>query len=256
VRFGVIDAVLRGDGEEDDAAVFERARTLGFEGVEIDLRRGDLGANGRLERLRAAASLPITSLILGSHNRDGGIADADAAVRGRAAAEVRTAVERAAALGADVVLVPFFLAGELVDDAAVERCAESFRALCPAAAAVGVTLAFEGGLDAARIRWIAERADSPAFGCYLDLANPIVAGLDTPTEARLLGPLVRRVHLKDTKSTRGDRRPGEGRVDFDACARALAEIGYDDWLVLETPPGPPEDVARDLDFARRHFPAR
>jgi sugar phosphate isomerase/epimerase len=256
VRFGVIDAVLRGDGEEDEAAVFERARTLGFEGVEVDLRRGDLASDARLDRLRAAASLPITSLILGSHNRDGGIADADPAVRRRASDEVRTAVDWAAALGADVVLVPFFLAGDLVDDAAVERCAEAFRALCPVAAAVGITLAFEGSLDAGRIRRIAEHAGSSAFGCYFDLANPIVAGLDSPTEARLLGPLVRRVHLKDTKDTRGDRRPGRGRVDFAECARALAEIGYDDWLVLETPPGPPADVARDLDFARRHFPAR
>src|SRR4051794_27505551 len=255
VRFGVIDTVLRGDGEEDDAGVFERARSLGFEGVEIDLRRGDFASPDRLERLQAASSLPITSLILGLHNRAGGIADADPAVRRRAADEVRTAVDRAAAVGADVVLVPFFLAGDLLDDAAVERCADAFRALCPFAAAVDVTLAFEGSLDAGRIRRIAERADSPAFGCYFDLANPIVAGLDSPTEVRRLGPLVRRVHLKDTKDKRGDRRPGQGRVDFAECARALTEIGYDDWLILETPPGPAEAVARDFDFARRYFGA-
>jgi sugar phosphate isomerase/epimerase len=68
-------------------------------------------------------------------------------------------------------------------------------------------------------------------------------GLDPPTGARALGTLIRRVHLKDTLERRGDCRLGEGRVDFGACARALAENGYDSWLVLEAPPAPPDLVA-------------
>jgi sugar phosphate isomerase/epimerase len=118
-----------------------------------------------------------------------------------------------------------------------------------------VTLCFEGSLAAPAVLGLAERAGSPAFGVTFDLANPIVAGLDPPQEARALAPLIRRVHVKDTRERRGDCRPGEGRVDFAACAGALDEIGYDGWLVLETPPGPPEAVARDLAFTRAAFPA-
>jgi len=51
-----------------------------------------------------------------------------------------------------------------------------------------------------------------------------------------------------------DARPGEGRVDFAACARVLDEIGYDGWLTLETPTGPPPFVARDLSYTRTFFP--
>ena len=166
---------------------------------------------------------------------------------------MRTAVEWAVALGADLVLVPFFAAGALADAAAVARCGDAFARLCPHAASAGVTLAFEGTLGADAIRAIAGRAGSPAFGCYFDLANVLDAGFDGPAEIRRLGPLVRRVHLKDTRERRGDCRPGEGRVDFAACARALAEVGYDGWLVLETP-GRAGVVAGDLALARRYFP--
>ena len=122
-----------------DAAVFERARRLGFAGVEVVLQRGDLRSR-RLESLRRAmetTGLEIPSLVLGVHNEDGGIADADPAVAARAADQTCTAIAWAAELGADVVLVPFFLRGELVGQADVRRCADGFTALCPPAAAVG-----------------------------------------------------------------------------------------------------------------------
>jgi sugar phosphate isomerase/epimerase len=79
--------------------------------------------------------------------------------------------------------------------------------------------------------------------------------MDTATEIRALGDLVRRVHFKDARVQVGDVQPGSGLVDFHASSEALAEIGYDGWVVLETPPGPPELVARDLSFARSVLPS-
>ena len=98
-----------------------------------------------------------------------------------------------------------------------------------------MTLCYEGTLPAAEILSLAARVGSDAFGCYFDLANPLAKrGLDVPSEIRALGALVRRVHVKDTRVLSGDCRPGTGRVDFEECARALSEIGYDGWLTLET----------------------
>lgn len=255
LRAGVVDTVLR-HCDEGDAAVFEHAHQLGFAGVEVVLQRDDLRSR-RLESLQRAmetTGLEIPSLVLGVHNEDGGIADADPAVAARAADQTRTAIAWAAELGSDVVLVPFFLRGELVGRADVRRCADGFTALCPTAAAVGVVLCYEGTLPAEAVLALADLVDSPAFGCYFDLANPVVSGLDSATEARQLGGLVRRVHFKDARARRGDCQPGLGRVDYAECARALTQIGYEGWLVLETPPAPPEVVARDLSFARRFFP--
>ena len=143
---------------------------------------------------------------------------------------------------------------ELVNDADDDRAVAAFQALCPQAAEQGVTLCFEGSLPAQRIASLASRVASDAFGCYFDLANPLAhKGLDSPTEIRALGGLIRRVHVKDTRVRTGDCRPGTGRVDFAECALALSEIGYDGWLTLETPPAPPPLVARDLSYTRSVF---
>ena len=95
---------------------------------------------------------------------------------------------------------------------------------------------------------------SPAFGCYFDLANVVWRGMDTATEIAGLGGLIRQVHIKDTLVGSGDCQPGLGRVDFASSAAALRAIGYDSWLVLETPVAPPEVVARDISFTRSWFP--
>lgn len=254
MRTAVLDSVLVTAGD-----VFSDARRLGFSGIELTLERAKLrsaGADGELARLRRASeqsSLNIHALILAEHNH-GGIAATSAETASAAVRDVEAAIEWAAALGAEVVLVPFFLEADLRSDADFDRCADAFAALCPLAERRGVTLCYEGLYPAARIRGLAERVASPGFGCYFDLANPLRRGLDPATEIRALGELVRRVHVKDSLVSTGDVRPGIGRVPFTECAVAFAEIGYDGWLTLETPPAPPPLVARDRSFTRSVFP--
>jgi sugar phosphate isomerase/epimerase len=252
MKLAVMDAVLAVDD------VVAEASRLGVAGLELTLTRAQLHSSdgGSLERVRrsaAAASLEIHAVVLGDHNH-GGIASADASTAESAADDVRRAIGLAADVGADVVLIPFFLDAQVRTDDDVGRCGDAFAALCPSAAERGVTLCFEGLLPADDIQALAARIASPAFGCYFDLANPLRRGLDPPTEIRALGPLVRRVHIKDMLFRPGDVRPGRGRVDFAECAHALADIGYDGWLTLETPTALPPLVARDLSFTRTVFP--
>jgi sugar phosphate isomerase/epimerase len=254
MRAAVMDAVLAPSAEP-----FGAAARLGFAGVEVDLAREELRSPGRerlaeLGRRKEASAVEIPSLVLGEHSDGGGIADADPQVAEAAAEDVRQALDWASELGATALLVPFFGRGELVGDDDLDRCAAAFRDLCALAAQRDVTLCYEGTLPAERVRLLAERVDSLAFGCYFDLANAVGRGLDPATEIRTLGRLVRRVHVKDTRARPGDCQPGLGRVDFAECARALQEIGYDGWLVLETPPAPAPVVARDLSFTRSVFP--
>jgi L-ribulose-5-phosphate 3-epimerase len=251
---GVINTVIRG---RDDRDVFERARRSGFAGVEVDLPHDDLASDERLRGLLAAsrsASLPIPSLVLGELNH-GGLGADEPHVAEAAAQDIRRAIDWAGELGADIVLVPFFLRGELVTSEQIERAGRALKALCPLAAERGVSLCYEGTLPSSCVRQLAALVDSPGFGCYFDLANPVARGMDTATELRGLGDLIRRVHLKDTRVRGGDAHPGHGRVDFGESVRALAEIGYDGWLVFETPAGPEELVRRDLSFARSVFPS-
>jgi sugar phosphate isomerase/epimerase len=246
-------------GGRDDAEVFARARSAGFQGVEVVVRRSELAApsEARLQSLRhakAATGLEIPALVLGEHNDEGGVADVSADVSSNAHDDVRNAIAWARELHTDVILVPFFNRAELVSEPDDDRAVAAFRVLCPVAAEHGVKLCFEGSLPADRITSLAARVGSDAFGCYFDLANPLAhRGLDPPTEIRALGELIARVHVKDTRVRTGDCRPGSGRVDFAGCAIALSEIGYDGWLTLETPPAPPPLVARDLSFTRSVF---
>lgn len=252
---GVMDAVLR---VADDEQTFRRASRLGFAGVEVNLSREDLGSSDRLEslrRARAATAQALPSLVLGEHSDRGGIADIDRRAAESAREDLERAIDWAAGLGADVILVPFFGRAELIGEFDIDRAAAALRPLCSLAGDRGVTLLYEGTLPAYQILQLSERVESRAFGCYFDLANPVVRGLDTATEIRSLGSLVRRVHFKDTRVGAGDCPPGLGRVDFGESYEALREIGYDGWVVLETPPGPTELVARDLAFARSVFPS-
>jgi sugar phosphate isomerase/epimerase len=246
-------------GGRDDAEVFARAKQVGCAGGEITAARRDLrdSSGARLEALRRAkqaTGLEVHALVLGEHNELGGLADERVDVAASARDDVHGAIAWAQELGAGVILVPFFMRGELGSEAHVERAAAAFRSLCPLAGERGVTLCYEGTLPAEEILSLAARVGSDAFGVYFDLANPLAKrGLDVPTEIRAVGRLIRRVHLKDTRVTAGDCRPGTGRVDFAECARALSEVGYDGWLTLETPPAPPPLIARDLSFARTVF---
>lgn len=246
-----MDTVLLADD------LLRQAARLGFQGVELTVTRDrlrDADRETRGLRSRADASgMRIHALIMGEHNA-GGIAHADTSTAADAARDIRMAIDFASAVGADAILVPFFLEAELLDQAAFDRCAGAFRALCPIAVERGVSLCFEGLLPAERLRELAARVDSNSFGCYFDLANPLMRGMDPATELRATGTLVRRVHMKDMLARPRDARPGEGRVDYGSCAKALAEIGYNGWITLETPAGPPPFVARDLSYTRKHFP--
>lgn len=254
MRIGVLDSVI---GGRDDLDAFERARAIGCAGVEVMLLGRHLRGTEKPKALRAAQAatgLEIPSFVLDEHNL-GGISAANPQVAAAAAEDVRVAVAWAKELGVGAVLIPFFVEAELRDDAAFERAAAAFRELCPLAEASGVVIAYEGTLPAAGVRALAERVASPAFGCYFDVANLVVRGLDPPTEIRNLGDLICRVHVKDLRARKNDSRPGLGRVDFPECVAALEEIGYDGWLVLETPAAPPPVVARDVAFTATTFGA-
>jgi sugar phosphate isomerase/epimerase len=238
----------------DDDERFRKAKRLGFRGVEVVLSRHALDRLDPLLRAQREYGLTVPSLVLGEHSDMGGIADRDAAVAAEARRDLERAIEWAAQLGADAILVPFFGRAEVRGDADFEQAAVAFRPLCDRAAERGVTLCYEGTLPAERINALAERVASSAFGCYFDLANVVARGMDSATELRALGGLVRCVHFKDTRVATGDCPPGLGRVDFAECALALDQIGYDGWVVLETMPGPAELVARDLAFARSVLP--
>ena len=89
-------------------------------------------------------------------------------------------------------------------------------------------------------------------------SNPIGNGYDVVNELKLVGnDRICEIHLKDQKSK--ILGSPQGQVDIKACARALAEIGYDKWLVLVTNGRKGhflEDTRRNVAFVRKTFRVR
>lgn len=254
MKLGIMDHVIDAKNEQE---TFQQAKELGLAGIEVGLRRADLrdpnqARLARITQAQAATGLAVPSLVLGEHNH-GGIGSADPAVVNAACEDIRQAIEWAAELGAQVILLPFFGPAELKSDQDRQRTAQAFRELCAVAAPRGVALCYEGMLPAEDIRHMAEQVNSPAFGCYFDLANAAWLGFDPAEEIRSLGPLVKQVHMKEWGEGKHEPHPGEGQVNYTASAEALREIGYNGWLILETPSGTPDSVAQDIAFTKRYF---
>jgi sugar phosphate isomerase/epimerase len=250
VKIGVMDGVLGGD----DAAAFERAARLGAKGVEVNLRLAELRQAGHrrrdeLRRLAAFTGVPIPSACLGEHN-NGGLATW---WRGsEAEEEVRQAVRWCARIGAQTLLLPFFFMNEPKGQAHRRAVAERLKPLCEDADSQGVVIAFEGVLPASQLHEMAAHIGR-GFGVYFDVANAAWCDMDPAAEIRALGSLLQQCHAKEAKVFTGDARLGEGRVDHAACAAALREVGYDRWIVLETPAGTDAQVGADQEFARKVY---
>lgn len=172
----------------------------------------------------------------------------------QSAVYVIDALEAAAALGAKNILVAFFGNGDLrlrdsvgefrdlgdgefssyeLDSRKVTRVVEALRQIVPRAEDAGIVLGLENTLAAHQNLEIIDRVGSDMVQVYYDVGNSWGNGYDVPAEIRMLGNhRICEVHLKDwdTKMLSS----AEGMVDMRQCARALDDIGYDKWLVLET----------------------
>jgi len=78
-------------------------------------------------------------------------------------------------------------------------------------------------------------------------------GFDNAYAIRELGGYISAIHIKDRVIGDGERRLGEGDVDFENVRDALAEIGYDQVLTLETPimDDPEMEARKNLAFIKR-----
>ncbi|RPJ45010.1 MAG: sugar phosphate isomerase/epimerase, partial [Chloroflexi bacterium] len=93
---------------------------------------------------------------------------------------------------------------------------------------------------------------SPCVGSYFDVGNVLLTGYPDQW-IRILGPRIRRVHIKDFKKSVGTAAGFcdllEGDVDFDAVKKALSGIQYSGYVTAEIipyVPGGPQKTARAM----------
>ena len=247
MRFGILSTSL----SADLATAFRLAPQAGLEGVEVMYARPvDAVALARsnhaaeLEELAAEASVEVPSLALGCLCQKPSLIG-DRKLVAESVKLVRQAVSVAAEAGARVVLVPFFGKNAIETEDELNRAAEAILELVEPAESAGVVLAIESTLNFNQQEFLLNcLGGSPGVKVYYDTGNLLPRKLDVPTGIRQLGgDRIAQVHVKDVRVVEGsppdfDVPLGRGSVDLRACAEALRAIGYDGWLILETPPGP------------------
>jgi sugar phosphate isomerase/epimerase len=253
IRLGVCDWTIEKSG---DPSALETAGKWGLEGVQVSLTVKD----GALALLQPAlqqiykaevrrTGISIASFCLGDLN--GVPLKSDP----RAAAWLEQSLAVCKAMDVRLVLVPFFGKGELRNDAAgVESVIKILKGLAPRAAKAGVVLALESYLSADDNLKIITRVGSPAVAVYYDVANSQQAGNDIFKEIRALGPRIAQFHAKDLKGLYG-----KGSMDFPAVRKAMDDIGYGGWFVVEgteTPLGLEKSIRADVEYLRSLYPLK
>jgi|DewCreStandDraft_1066081.scaffolds.fasta_scaffold00049_161 L-ribulose-5-phosphate 3-epimerase len=258
MQYGIVESALGPDRE----ARFALAQELGFDGVELVFSAQDyeqlplwtIPGAARVRRLAAEAGVALPSVCATYFNRYGFVSD-DAAVRRRSLEVLRRLCETAAEAGIRTILIPCFGEGEIRSRDATHhaRIVEALAACAEQAEERELILGLEAALPAQELIELARRVNHPAVQIYFDVGNAVPAGYDPAHELRVLSPYLCQVHIKDRRRDGQTVALGHGDVDFAAVTKALQAIGYDGWLVLETPSGTEYRAAaeQNLRFIRR-----
>jgi len=239
MKFGIHAGLWMKAWTDDPAPIFKTAAGIGFDGVELSL----LGIGlDRADDVRAQArgyGLDLTcSTGLGP---DADPTSEDLDVRDNAVAVLTEAIQITARLGskglAGVVAAPWGMFDPVNKAARAARSAETLARLDGVLKDEDVTLGiealnrFEGDLTstAAETCAIAQATGSDQIGVLLDSFHMNIEEKDPPAALRAAGDTLVHYHVSD--NDRG--RPGSGRYDFPADAKALADIGYTGWVVAE-----------------------
>jgi sugar phosphate isomerase/epimerase len=246
-------------GAEGVLAV-ERAAELGLDGVELNARswppEGPMWDPAERRRIVTRArelGVRIPSTGFGVLNQGGLAGTAEQQVRG--VQVLRQAIDATADLGATVMMLQHLGANNSIVPEKVGQVVDGIRQLIPLAVERGVTLALEDNIDAEANLRLIEMVGSPNLKVYYDVCNTWAVGHDVVADIKKLvraGALAQ-VHFKNRTpdGVQCDLEPGE--VDVPACAAALREVGYDGWIVLETPGGnePIGKARENLEYLRR-----
>jgi L-ribulose-5-phosphate 3-epimerase len=221
---------------------FKLAREVGFEATEVHTVTDPKQA----EEMRAASDatgLKVHSVMNEAH-WEFPLSSADPEVVRKSVAGMETSLRNAALFKAGtVLLVPAVVDAKTSYADAWKRSQQVIRErILPLAAELKVIVAVEevwnkfllSPLEFARY---VDEFESPWVKAYFDVGNVVFYGFPQDW-IRTLGQRIVRLHLKDFKLQRDAGRftwnnIGEGDIDWVEVRKALAEIGYDNYMTTE-----------------------
>ena len=248
LRKGIMYATIK----LDDATVldkFKAVKAAGFDGIE------PMSHMSQAEVLDAfdTTGLSAASVCCETHWKNP-VSDPSPEVRAIGVRGLEQALRDAKAYGATSVLfVPAVVNKQVSYKDAYTRSQAEIRKVLPLAQELGVKIAIENvwnhfllsPLEAARY---IDEFESPAIGWHFDVGNVINFGWPEQW-IRILGKRIQKLHIKEySRKLRDQKGPGagfgvelmEGDNDWPSVMKALDEIGYEGWGILEVRGGDAE----------------
>jgi L-ribulose-5-phosphate 3-epimerase len=230
IPIGITDWNLRLSANPDAIPLAAR---LGFDGIQISCGRRLVDEKMPLDNPEAITLCLVRSRqhkipLIGTcadRLHDNGLKSDPLAVRW-----VRDSIRITRALGARVLLLPFFGKWALETRQEMEYTGDALRELAPEAKEANVILGLENTISAEDNFRIMERTRSTNVQVYYDVGNSTNNGFDVVKEIRWLGKqAICQIHLKDNPNYLG-----QGKIQFAPIMAALLDIGYRGYAVLET----------------------
>jgi sugar phosphate isomerase/epimerase len=226
----------------DRVSLFSKAADLGFHGIELgiglDYREDPLWTGEGDTRQKIKESVQKTEVQAASiclhllNYAENSPASREAAHRETAREIIIKTAEACGQIGISVILVPFFGTAALKSEEQVQLLISEMGHLAPVAADNEVCLGLETALKAPDMVRIVESVSSDYVQVYFDTGNTAGIGYDVVEEIKGLDRYIVQTHIKDDPST---RMLGEGKIDFKEAIKAFKVIGFDGYLMLETP---------------------
>ena len=263
------------DGTLPIKSAMEQASKMGFEGIELGIAsQGVLTHNTsqaeceEIVREAEKHGLEISGVASGESWTTSPTAN-DEDVRLKIIDFTQKALQITHWLGSDAYLfVPgavevFFLpdAEVIPYDVCYQRASEAISQLVPVAEKLGVAIAVENVwnkflLSPLEMREFIDNFNTSQVGVYFDVGNVLLTGYPDQW-IRILGPRIKRVHIKDFKLSVGNADGFvdllDGDVDFEAVKQALSEINYDGYVTAEMIPFTPGRPEKTADAMKKIF---
>jgi D-psicose/D-tagatose/L-ribulose 3-epimerase len=220
--------------------LLEKLRKAGFDGVEIPLFEGDAAHYKSIAAELKKQGLACTTVTVATP--DANPISPDAGVRQKALDRHKWAIEMTAIMGGENLCGPYHsplgvFSGTGPTEDERKRAADVLRQSAEVAQGHKVMLAIEYLnrfecyflTTAAQARALVEAVNHPHFRTMYDTFHANIEE-KSPTEAikHLAGHFA---HVHISESDRGT--PGTGMVHWDETFKALKEVKYDGWIVIE-----------------------
>ena len=235
-------------GKWSDIGAFEVAKTIGVDGIMVDMGSPENNLHLRQKEIQVAyknksaeTGIAVSSLALGIYNSVPFFTDS------RTEEWVTGSIDAASNMNVKVLLLAFFSSSDLRNDSSrMDATINILRNLAPVAEKRGIILGIESYLDARQHLEIMDKVGSSNLKVYFDFRNTADAGHDPVAEFKKLGKdNVCELHMKENGFLLG-----KGTIDWKAVSVAVKESGYhgNGWMQIESAMAPDGDIVESYRY--------